>query len=579
MRRGPVVSGMVALLLASVLVLVGCRSSHDNASVVGGPPEGSILSAADLFVEVTGPQSDDEGHYVALAEPGSVVVTGLVSGPEPPRTIYVNGAPSTIYAVEQIEPWGMPATYAYPVYRFRAPAVLRDTDDITIVVGDPYPDVEYVYVANRPATIARWTVLAARNDPPALYRLGSANYAAANYTQAATYFDRALTGRNDWSWALYDLGMAYLALDRADDAVHTFGRITPIYPAMPDLYYGRGLAYFATGGYANAITDFVRSSDLVPEWAEPLLALGLTYYAQKELSEAINPYERALAIWPGWAPPYYALAEVWIDRGDLDQALRLVTLGVDRGPWRAQHHLALARKLAAKGNGVAAWRQVQIARKLGGQIPRAFLDDLRKRAPEPKDDDRWPWSPRFFGGARIEPDHPWASPEAARRSRDDEVRGRTPGMGPAGERAGRERDRGREGADRDRGREGLPPGVQGGGRGQGGGPPEQRGGDRTRDEERGGDKDRGRDDGRGRDAPGQGTDRGQGGGQNRGYGQGNVRGSDDGPRGQQGGGQRSSQARDQGGGRDQKANRGQGRSDGPDQAGSRGQGGGQGRGR
>jgi tetratricopeptide (TPR) repeat protein len=86
------------------------------------------------------------------------------------------------------------------------------------------------------------------------------------------------------------------------------------------------------------------------------------------MSEAINPYERALAIWPGWAPPYYALAEVWIDRGDLDQALRLVTLGVDRGPRRAQHHLAPARKPAAKGNGVAAWRQVWSARRRLGEV-------------------------------------------------------------------------------------------------------------------------------------------------------------------------------------------------------------------
>jgi len=438
------VASCIAGILAAVLILSGCRSSRDTGTVVSDPTAGAVLSAADLYVELTGPQSDDQGHYVALGEPGSVVVEGLVSGPEPPKHIYVNGAESTFYVVEQIEPWGAPA--GYPVYRFRAPAVLTPTDDITVVMGDPYPDVEYVYVADAPATVARWDGLAAGNDPLAVYRLGSAYYDQANYAQAATQLERAVSGREGWAWTLSDLGMAYLALDRADDAISTFDRVTPLYAGMPDLYYERGLAYSTTGSYANAIKDLVQASDLVPNWAEPLLALGLTYYAQKELTQAVKPYERAIAAWPAWAPPYYALAGVRIDQDDQPDALRLINLGVDIGPWRAQHHLELARKLAAKGNDVAAWRQVQIARKLGGDVPASFVDDLRKRQSEPPDADRWPWLAKVEDDTRIPPGHQWAGPGRSG--------GQGQGGGPPGQAAG------------------GPPGQQGGGQGQGGGPPE-----------------------------------------------------------------------------------------------------------
>lgn len=469
-----------AVLLLSLLV-AGCERQETQVVVPQDEDANAVGTASDFVVELTYPQSDDEGHYVAVGQPGEVVVEGIVSGPEVPSTISVNGATVQPYEVEYIQPYGTQADY--PVYRFRAPLVVQPSDDIVIVAGDPYGGTEYVFVPDSDATVQRWAALS-ENDPAVVDRLGRAYYAGGAYDQAATHLAQA-GEREDSPWALYDLAMTYLALDRADDAIGTFNRIEPVYADMPDLYYGRGLTYSEAGQFDNAIADLVRASDLAPDWAEPLVALGLSYYAQEELGDAAESYEQAIEIWPTWAAPYYGLAEVRLDQGREDEAFPLIHEAQQRGPWRAAHHEALARKLWERGNYVAARRQLEIAERLGDDRE-PWWAEVERETPDYKPYDRWPWEPKVSGdGYRVADGHPWYDQDRPRR--EARVRGAAEGRGPEG--AGPPGQAGRGagtpgGPPDEAGRGGPPEGVGGGGppagRGQGsqqGGPPPGAGGD------------------------------------------------------------------------------------------------------
>ncbi len=498
----------------SLLVLLGCREDRADQTIVIPPEDNAVRTVSDLAFELTYPQSDDQGHYVAITQPGEVIVEGIVSGPQRPRVIEVNGVPVRPYPVEYIQPYG--ARSDYPVYRFRAPIVMQPDQEIIVVAREPYDSVRYVYAPNTAATIDRWAVLSDR-DPVYVSRLGRAYYANAAYSDAATHLERAAQ-RDDSPWALYDLGMTYLALDRADDAVITFDRVESRYAAMPDLYYGRGLTYSTMNRMDDAIVNYVRASDLAPDWAEPLVALGLSYYARDLLGDAVGPYDRAIAVLPEWAAPYYGLALVRLDQNRYDDGLVLLREAEQRGPWRARHHEELARKLAAKGNYNAARRQLEIARKLGGSRV-GWWTEIERKAPNYRNFDGWPWRVIVTDdGYRIPEDSPWY--EGSRKARrhvweTQDTRPRAVGGGDDRDRGGPPTDHGRSD---NRG--------QGGNRGQGvgGGQSDNRGQGGNRGQ--GNDGARGNGGGQGNSNPGQSGNRGQGGGGNQGgnRGQGGDRG-------------------------------------------------------
>ncbi|MGM0491556.1 MAG: tetratricopeptide repeat protein [Armatimonadota bacterium] len=413
MMRKPAAMLVFMGFVCVALLVTGCETEETEVAVPEPQDDEAVRTASDLAVELTYPQSDDEQHYVARTEPGEVTVTGVVSGPQPPEIIEVNGATVRPYEVEHITPYGQPTDY--PVYRFRAPVVMQPEDEIVVVARDPYDGVEYAFVPDTDATTNRWDTLA-DNDPVLADRLGSSYYASQAYDEAVTHLSRAAE-RENAPWALYDLGMTYLAMERPDDAIDAFNRAEPVYATMPDLYYGRGLTYSTTDRLDDAIADFVQSSDLAPDWAEPLVALGMTHHARDMLADAADDYGRAIDVWPEWAAPYYGLAQVRLEQDRVDDALPLIHEAEQRGPWREEHHEALARMLYEKGNYVAARRQLEIAEKLGNHREE-WWDDVYRETPEYQEYDGWPWRPRIEDdGYRVPRDHPWYHEDRPRRER------------------------------------------------------------------------------------------------------------------------------------------------------------------
>ncbi|MFO7948327.1 MAG: hypothetical protein R6V19_16110 [Armatimonadota bacterium] len=144
MMRKPAAMLVFMGFVCVALLVTGCETEETEVAVPEPQDDEAVRTASDLAVELTYPQSDDEQHYVARTEPGEVTVTGVVSGPQPPKIIEVNGATVRPYEVEHITPYGQPTDY--PVYRFRAPVVMQPEDEIVVVARDPYDGVEYAFV-------------------------------------------------------------------------------------------------------------------------------------------------------------------------------------------------------------------------------------------------------------------------------------------------------------------------------------------------------------------------------------------------------------------------------------------------
>lgn len=365
--------------LGVVAFMSGCGKSEPAAR---NAPSGSSSVANDALVELTYPQSDPDGHYAALGEPGAYAIEGTVASQDPVRRVSVNGVEVAPYRIENYPSYNTPVNV--DVYRFRAPATWQPDTRWVVRVTDPPLAREYIYSPDTNATVSYWRQAAKATpaDAGLQYRLGNALFGQ-NSNDAISALATALLGNKQAPWTLYQLGKAYLAAGQPTEGLNRLNSAITSYPTFADAYYDRGVAYYDLQRYDQAAADLTRASKLAPDWAEPLVALGRIYYAQDKLQNAADVYARAGTVWPTWSVPDYALAMVQLDQGRMKDATAHLDRAEKLGPWRAIHHEQLAEKLFAKGNNVAAWRQVQIAQKLGGEPSQDFLNRLAQEMPEP----------------------------------------------------------------------------------------------------------------------------------------------------------------------------------------------------
>lgn len=401
--RVRLISVVVAL---SCAVVVGCDQRGQGGITAAdiraaGEDAPDVVSAAELPIELTYPQSDDQGNYAAPAEPRAMVVAGLVASADLVDEIEVNGASVQAYRVEGYVPFG--ADGEESVYRFHAPVVVGPEDTIVVSVRAGLKEMAGSFVPDRDRVVSRLVALrkATPDDPWTAVRLGTAQYAIGSYEESVGSLEQALASGQELPWAHYRLGMAYLSQGKPAEALASLDEAVRIAPELPDPYHARGLVHYSAGRYADAIVQLLDAADSAPSWAEPLVGLGLSHYAQQELDEAAESFEEASELWPSWAPPHYGLGLVYLDQDRVEDAMASVDRGLALGPWPGGHHVKLAEKLLAKGDAAAADRHLAIAEALGDGVPAELLEQARAEVSEPWTMGDWPWGPRVAHHMRV----------------------------------------------------------------------------------------------------------------------------------------------------------------------------------
>jgi len=116
------------------------------------------------------------------------------------------------------------------------------------------------------------------------------------------------------------LGVAYMQLQRWNEAQWAFEEATKVEPDNAQGYLGWGSALNEQKDYAGAQKALQRSLDLNPDSAEAHYELARTLGAMKQW-EAAGPHAlRAIALNPDYAGPHALMGNVYLEQEDLDSA-------------------------------------------------------------------------------------------------------------------------------------------------------------------------------------------------------------------------------------------------------------------
>lgn len=115
--------------------------------------------------------------------------------------------------------------------------------------------------------------------------------------------------------AMYKLGMAYLGMERFEDAVTLFQSATIFVPNYTEAYegmaqafeglndmayadYARGMVAYSKKDYDTALPLLLKVAEAVPDFVPVFDGLGLTYEGMGDLQNAKSSYEMALQLFP-----------------------------------------------------------------------------------------------------------------------------------------------------------------------------------------------------------------------------------------------------------------------------------------
>ena len=111
---------------------------------------------------------------------------------------------------------------------------------------------------------------------------------------------------------LFDLANEAYTSGQYDRALELFDQMITYYPAFAPAYNAKGIVYVALEKPQEAIYYFKRVTDLEPQNAQAFDSLGKAYYATKEFDLAEAAFKKALELDPNLKSVYFSLGWVYL---------------------------------------------------------------------------------------------------------------------------------------------------------------------------------------------------------------------------------------------------------------------------
>ena len=121
--------------------------------------------------------------------------------------------------------------------------------------------------------------------------------------------------------AHYNLGHAFKALGRLDDAVASYRRVLKLKPDLAEGHNNLGNALKDLGQIEAAVTSYHRALKLKPDYVEAHYNLGNALKDLGQFEEAVTSYHRALKVRPDFAEAHGNLGVALNDLGHFDDAV------------------------------------------------------------------------------------------------------------------------------------------------------------------------------------------------------------------------------------------------------------------
>lgn len=336
-----------------------------------------------VVVELTRPQSDDLGHYMAFAGPISFPISGVVASHTPATSVIVNGVTATVYPINYM-PQGI--EQGMGITGFRATLFLNGNTPLRVVATDSEGNVrDNAYLPDDNSTLQRlqyWLTTAPGNDFNGL-RLANARAWVGDMTTALPLYDRFiaaqpsfLAGRHLRALAQMDMGNPGTAIADLDFIVR---EASDVFPPRLDL----ALALYQTGDVAGAVDQYQQVLALRPDLAEVHLLLGQAQADLGNVVEASFQQQQAVRVDPTMADASYQYGLGQAQQGNYDQALYSMRRAVQQNPRSGQSYLALALIHYQRGEYRRAWEAVARAQRWGTEADPNFLAALYGKMPRP----------------------------------------------------------------------------------------------------------------------------------------------------------------------------------------------------
>jgi len=148
-----------------------------------------------------------------------------------------------------------------------------------------------------------------------------------DHEAAAKGFEAAVAKAPDLPEIRVNLALAYLRLNRLEDAVAQLEKASQIAPDDPKVLFQLGGAYIDMKAFDKAIAAFEKGLSKAPPAAgepvvyEAMISLASLYFSAGRIDDSAAMYEKALAANPSGASAKLGLGKVAFNKGDVNKAL------------------------------------------------------------------------------------------------------------------------------------------------------------------------------------------------------------------------------------------------------------------
>jgi tetratricopeptide (TPR) repeat protein len=133
-----------------------------------------------------------------------------------------------------------------------------------------------------------------------------------------------------------NMGLAYMSLDKRDDAIKAYKKAIEYNTEDGDVLYNLGTLYNEKGKHDDAIKTFeamlMQSSDEedVDLYTKLYLNLGHAHFKKKHYDQAIEAYQEVTRIDSVNAEPYFNMAIVYAKQKDADGVIASLQMYIDK---------------------------------------------------------------------------------------------------------------------------------------------------------------------------------------------------------------------------------------------------------
>ena len=141
--------------------------------------------------------------------------------------------------------------------------------------------------------------------------LGVAYTAANKKEEAVTSYKKAIEIKADYPEAYNNLGTVYADMDKREEAMVSYKKAIAIKADYAEPYYNLGNAYEALNKNEEAAASYKRAIEIKADYAEAYHNLGIVHKAMNRNEEAVSFYKKAIEIQADFAEPYFNLGNVY----------------------------------------------------------------------------------------------------------------------------------------------------------------------------------------------------------------------------------------------------------------------------